>query len=121
VIVRYYRLLGAGFGLLAAVLGLSAPMACADEPIPQSTTGAQTVGLAVGPIFPIRVMPGQSSKLFGTAVIPSWSMTITGPIGSSWSDVDGSRWSGTESSRESLTLSAGAGLEVHGSSLPNER
>jgi lipid A 3-O-deacylase len=59
-------------------------MACADEPIPHPAIGAQTVGLAVGPIFPIRVMPGQSTKLFGTAVIPSWSVTITDPIGSGW-------------------------------------
>ncbi|HKP01215.1 MAG TPA: hypothetical protein VJU02_06260 [Nitrospiraceae bacterium] len=82
--LRYHGFLNTGFGLLAAVLCLSAPMACADEPIPHPAIGAQTVGLAVGPIFPIRVMPGQSTKLFGTAVIPSWSMTITGPIGSSW-------------------------------------
>jgi hypothetical protein len=42
------------------------------------------VGLAVGPFFPIRVVPSQSSKLFGTAVLPSWSMTITDPIGNHW-------------------------------------
>ena len=58
-------------------------MACADEPISYPTIGAQTVGLAVGPFFPIRVAPDQSSKLFGTAAMPSWSMTITDPIGSS--------------------------------------
>jgi lipid A 3-O-deacylase len=59
-------------------------MACADEPISHTTIGTQTVGLAVGLFFPIRVMPSQSSKLFGTAVLPSWSMTITDPIGSDW-------------------------------------
>ena len=58
-------------------------MACADEPISYPTIGAQTVGLAVGPFFPIRVAPDQTSKLFGTAAMPSWSMTITDPIGSS--------------------------------------
>jgi hypothetical protein len=58
-------------------------MACADEPISYPTIGTQTVGLAVGPFFPIRVAPDQSSKLFGTAAMPYWSMTITDPIGSS--------------------------------------
>ncbi len=82
--VRYLGLLITGFGLLAAVLCLSAPMACADAPIPYAAIGAQTIGLAIGPVIPIRVMPGQSSKLFGIAVIPSWSITITGPIGSGW-------------------------------------
>ena len=59
-------------------------MACADEPISYATIGTQTVGVAVGTFFPIRVMPSQSSKLFGTAAMPSWSMTITDPIGSNW-------------------------------------
>jgi lipid A 3-O-deacylase len=59
-------------------------MACADEPIPPPAIGMQTVGLVVGPFFPIRVLPGQSSKLFGTAVVPSWSMTMTDPLGSNW-------------------------------------
>jgi hypothetical protein len=59
-------------------------MACADEPISYATIGTQTVGVAVGTFFPIRVTPSQSSKLFGTAAMPSWSMTITGPISSNW-------------------------------------
>ena len=57
-------------------------MAYADEPISYPTIGTQTVGVAVGPFFPIRVAADQSSKLFGTAAMPSWSMTITDPIGS---------------------------------------
>ncbi len=81
--IRRHRLLTTGFGLLAAVLCLSTRMACADESISYTTIGTQTMGLA-GPFFPIRVAPSQSSKLFGTAVMPSWSMTITDPIGSKW-------------------------------------
>lgn len=73
-----------GSGLLAALLCLAPRMTCADEPISHTTIGTQTAGLAVGPFFPIRVLPGQSSKLSGTAAIPSWSMTLTDPIGSSW-------------------------------------
>jgi hypothetical protein len=82
--VRHHRLLAIGIGLLAAALYLPPRIACADVPIPRATIGTQTVGLAVGPFFPIRVLPSQSSKLFGTAVMPSWSITITDPIGSNW-------------------------------------
>jgi len=82
--VRYRCLLTIGSGLLAAVVCLSPRIACADESTSQATIGTQTVGLVVGPFFPIRVMPGQSSKLFGAAATPSWSMTLTDPIGSSW-------------------------------------
>lgn len=70
--------------MLAAVLCLAVQIACADELIPHAAIGTQTVGLAAGPFFPIRVLPSQSSKLYGTAVMPSWSMTITDPIGSNW-------------------------------------
>ena len=82
--VRSRRCLAIGIGLLATALYLPPRIACADVPIPRATIGTQTVGLAVGPFFPIRVLPSQSSKLFGTAVMPSWSMTITDPIGSTW-------------------------------------
>jgi lipid A 3-O-deacylase len=81
--VRHHRWLTNGFGLLAAVLSLFPHMVCGGEPISPATIGTQTVGLAVGPFFPIRVLSGQSSKLFGTAAIPSWSIMITDPIGSS--------------------------------------
>ncbi|MGH7221121.1 MAG: hypothetical protein ACREI1_12445 [Nitrospiraceae bacterium] len=82
--VRQHRSLATEFSVLAAVLCLAVQIACADEPIPHAAIGTQTVGLAAGPFFPIRVLPSQSSKLYGTAVMPSWSMTITDPIGSNW-------------------------------------
>lgn len=78
------QLLTAMLGLLAFILCLTPHMACANEPISYPTVGTQTIGLIVGPIFPIRVTPSQSSKLFGAAVMPSWSMTLTDPIGSNW-------------------------------------
>ena len=82
--VRRQRHLAIGLSLLAAIFGLSPLMAHADGLFSNPTVGTQTVGLAVGPFFPIRLMPNQSSKLFGTAIMPSWSMTVTDPIGSSW-------------------------------------
>jgi hypothetical protein len=73
-----------GTGLLAAVIGLSPLITRAGEPISPPDKGTQTVGLAIGPFFPIRLMSSQSSKLFGTAIMPSWSMIATDPIGSTW-------------------------------------
>ncbi len=59
-------------------------MAYADELISYATIGTQTMGLAIESFFPILLASSQSSKLFGTAAMPSWSMTITDPIGSKW-------------------------------------
>jgi opacity protein-like surface antigen len=73
-----------GAGLLAMVVCLSPLITRAGEPISPPDKGTQTVGLAIGPFFPIRLMSSQSSKLFGTAIMPSWSMIATDPIGSTW-------------------------------------
>jgi lipid A 3-O-deacylase len=61
----------------------SSAAASTDEPV-SIPIGTQTIGLTTGPFFPLRVGPSQSSKLFGVAVMPSWMVTITEPIGSSW-------------------------------------
>jgi len=79
-----HRLMTHGLGLLVAVLCLFPRIANADESIPRTHIGTQTVGLAVGPLLPIRVMANQSSKLLGPAAISSWSITLTEPIDSSW-------------------------------------
>jgi lipid A 3-O-deacylase len=73
-----------GAGLLTAVACLSPPITGTGERISPAAMGTQAVGLAIGPFFPIRLMPSQSSKLFGTAAMPSWSITVTDPIGSNW-------------------------------------
>jgi hypothetical protein len=73
-----------GVGLLAAVVCLSPLITRAGELISPAAKGTQAVGLAIGPFFPIRLLPSQSSKLFGTATMPSWSMTVTDPIGTNW-------------------------------------
>lgn len=71
-----------GAGLLAAVVCLSPLITRASEPISPPAKDTQSEGLAIGPSFPIRLLPSQSSKLFSTAAMPSWSMTVTDPIGS---------------------------------------
>ena len=73
-----------GAGLLAVVVCLSPLITRAGEPISPPDKGTQTVGLVIGPFFPIRLMSSQSSKLFGAAIMPSWSMIATDPIGSTW-------------------------------------
>lgn len=70
--------------LCAGLLGLSA--AAAEEPS-STWIGKQTVGVVVGGMLPVRLMEGQSSKLNGVAVHPSWQTVLTDPIGASW-------WSG---------------------------
>lgn len=67
---------------LCTSLGWSAPLA-AEAP---STTwiGTQTVGLVAGGMLPVRLMEGQSSKLNGVAVHPSWQIALTDPIGAGW-------------------------------------
>lgn len=58
------------------------------EELPSRMVGQQTVGLMVGGMLPVRAMEGQSSKLNGVAVHPSWQIALTDPTGSRW-------WSGS--------------------------
>lgn len=46
--------------------------------------GTQEVGLSIGPMLPWRVKQAQSTKLFGVGTMPSWSITLTDPIGTGW-------------------------------------
>ena len=72
--------------LLCAGLAWLSP-ALAEEPT-SVLSGRQTVGVVVGGMLPVRVMDGQSSKLNGVAVHPSWQIALTDPIGDGW-------WSGS--------------------------
>jgi lipid A 3-O-deacylase len=42
------------------------------------------IGLTTGPVFPMRVLSSQSTKLYGEALMPSWMITLTEPIGDGW-------------------------------------
>lgn len=44
------------------------------------TVGVQEIGISAGPVFPLRLTPAQSSKLFGEQATVSWAMTITEPM-----------------------------------------
>jgi len=73
---------------LALLLFLTVPLlrssaAASDEPA-STPIGTHTIGFTTGPFFPMRVGISQTSKLFGEALMPSWIMTLTEPIGSGW-------------------------------------
>lgn len=72
------------FCLLGAHVLIPPVTLAADTPFPPIQAGTQTIGLTVGPFHPIRLLSGQSSKLFGLAAVPSWSIALTDVIGSGW-------------------------------------
>jgi lipid A 3-O-deacylase len=76
-----HHILGTVVLLCADLIWL--PPVSAEEPSPRMI-GKQTVGLAVGGMLPVRVMEGQSSKIYGVAVHPSWQIALTNPIGEGW-------------------------------------
>ncbi|MDH4079188.1 MAG: acyloxyacyl hydrolase [Nitrospira sp.] len=67
---------------LAAVL--ATPSAHADDVVPAITVGTQEVGLTAGYLFSHRLTELHTTKQHGPAVMPSWMMTITDPIGDGW-------------------------------------
>ncbi len=77
------HILSLALPLLLTVHLLPFSAAASDEPA-STPIGTHTIGLMIGPFFPLRVGPSQSSKLFGEAFMPSWMATLTEPIGSSW-------------------------------------
>ena len=67
---------------LAALL--ATPSAHADDVVPAITVGTQEVGLTAGYLFSHRLTELHTTKQHGPAVMPSWMMTITDPIGDGW-------------------------------------
>jgi lipid A 3-O-deacylase len=63
---------------------LAAPGTQADESGPTITVGTQEVGLTAGYMFSHRLTELHTTKQHGPAVMPSWMMTLTNPIGNSW-------------------------------------
>jgi lipid A 3-O-deacylase len=72
--------------LTALALGslMTTPFLHAAEISPTITVGTQEVGLAVGYILPHRLTDEHTTKQEGPAFMPSWMITITDPLGSSW-------------------------------------
>ena len=72
--------------LLVAVLGalMTAPVLQAEERSPAITIGTQEVGLTAGYLLPHRLTGDHVTKQQGPALMPSWMMTLTDPIGPGW-------------------------------------
>ena len=72
--------------LTALALGLlmTPPFLYAGEISPTITVGTQEVGLTIGYILPHRLTDDHTTKQEGPTFMPSWMITITDPLGSSW-------------------------------------
>jgi lipid A 3-O-deacylase len=56
----------------------------AEEIVPRLTVGTQEVGLSAGYLLPHRLTTDHTTKQSGPAVMPSWAIVLTDPIGSGW-------------------------------------
>ncbi len=63
---------------------MTVPIAQADDGSPTITVGTQEVGLTAGYMFSHRLTDLHTTKQHGPAVMPSWMITLTAPIGDSW-------------------------------------
>jgi hypothetical protein len=72
--------------ILTAILGvtLTVSRTQASDVSPVITVGTQEVGLTAGYMFSHRLTHLHTTKQHGPALMPSWMMTITDPIGDSW-------------------------------------
>jgi len=70
--------------LLVTVLSAVLSPSHAEEIAPQMTIGTQEVGLAAGYLLPMRLTRDHTTKQKGPALMPSWMMTLTDPIGHGW-------------------------------------
>jgi lipid A 3-O-deacylase len=69
---------------LTLITILMAPGVRADDVSPTITVGTQEVGLTAGYMFSHRLTELHTTKQHGPALMPSWMMTLTDPIGDSW-------------------------------------
>lgn len=60
------------------------PLARSGEVSPTITVGTQEVGLTAGYLLPHRLTGDHVTKQQGPALMPSWMMTLTDPVGGSW-------------------------------------
>jgi hypothetical protein len=63
---------------------MTASFVHAGDVSPTITVGTQEVGLTAGYMFSHRLTHLHTTKQHGPALMPSWMMTITDPIGDSW-------------------------------------
>ena len=69
---------------LAALALMTTTGVSAADVSPKITIGTQEVGLTAGYLLPHRLTTDHTTKQQGPAIMPSWMMTITDPVGDSW-------------------------------------
>src|SRR5512145_355659 len=70
--------------LLTFITALSLPtiMCQAEDTVPRLTVGTQEISLSAGYLLPHRLTTDHTTKQSGPAIMPSWDMVVTDPIGS---------------------------------------
>ena len=70
--------------LLTFITALSLPaiLCQAEDTVPRLTVGTQEISLSAGYLLPHRLTTDHTTKQSGPAVMPSWAMVVTDPIGS---------------------------------------
>lgn len=63
---------------------MAVPWAQGGEVSPTITVGTQEVGVTAGYMFSHRLTELHTTKQHGPALMPSWMMTLTEPIGPGW-------------------------------------
>jgi hypothetical protein len=56
----------------------------AEDTVPHLTVGTQEIGLSAGYLLPNRLTDEHSTKQSGPALMPSWAMVLTDPVGWRW-------------------------------------
>src|SRR5690349_11247704 len=77
-------LLARAFIALMLITILMVPRIQAGDVSPTIKVGTQEVGLTAGYMFSHRLTELHTTKQHGPALMPSWMMTLTDPIGGSW-------------------------------------
>jgi len=77
-------LLARAFTALTLITIPLVPSIQAEEVSPTITVGTQEVGLTAGYLLPHRLTGDHVTKQQGPALMPSWMMTLTDPVGDSW-------------------------------------
>jgi lipid A 3-O-deacylase len=69
------------FALLVSIMAIPCQ---ADEVTPHLTVGTQEISLSAGYLLPHRLTTEHTTKQSGPALMPSWAMVLTDPIGKSF-------------------------------------
>jgi lipid A 3-O-deacylase len=72
------------FWLLLIISAMTTPAQATEFTAPQITVGTQEVGLSAGYLLPQLLTEDHTTKQQGVALMPSWMITVTDPLGDSW-------------------------------------